>query len=122
MPPVSLAVTVQMFGLKKSAPTRAAERFFRERRIKVHFVDLAVKPISKGELARFQQKFGADGVLDKESRAYEASGLPYLRLSEDGVLAKLAEFPAALRLPLVRGGKLLSVGEDKESWARMLEN
>ena len=121
MPPESLPVTVQMFGLRKSASTRAAERFFKERRIKVHFVDLAVKPISKGELARFQQKFGTDGVLDKESRAYEASGLPYLRLSEEGFLAKLADFPGALRLPLVRGGKLLSVGEDQASWAQMVQ-
>lgn len=115
-------VTVQMFGLKKSAATRAAERFFKERRVKVHFVDLALKPISKGELARFQQKFGTDGVLDKESKAYEDSGLPYLRLSEESFLSKLADFPAALKLPLVRGGKVLSVGEDQASWAKMVES
>ncbi|AWN22411.1 arsenate reductase [Deinococcus irradiatisoli] len=115
-------VTVQMFGLKKSAATRAAERFFKERRVKVHFVDLASKPISKGELARFQQKFGPDGVLDKAGKAYEESGLPYLRLSEEGFLSKLAEFPAALKLPLVRGGKVLAVGEDPESWRKMLES
>lgn len=114
-------ITVQIFGLKKSPATRAAERFFKERRVKVHYVDLAQKPIAKGELARFQQKFGADGVLDKESKAYEDSGLPYLRLSEEGFLQKLAEYPAALKLPLVRGGKVVSVGEDKESWAKMLE-
>lgn len=76
-------LSVQIFGLRKSAATRAAERFFKERRVKVHFVDLAQKPISKGELARFEQRFGPDGVLDKEGRAYEASGLPYLRLSEE---------------------------------------
>jgi arsenate reductase (glutaredoxin) len=115
-------VTVQMFGLKKSAATRAAERFFKERRVKVHFVDLSTKPISKSELARFQQKFGPDGVLDKTTRAYEDSGLPYLRLSEEGVLAKLAEYPGALKLPLVRGGKLLAVGEDLAQWTAMLES
>lgn len=113
-------LSVQIFGLRKSAATRAAERFFKERRVKVHFVDLAQKPISKGELARFEQRFGPDGVLDKEGRAYEASGLPYLRLSEEGRLHKLAEHPAALRLPLVRAGKHLSVGEDPQSWAKML--
>lgn len=119
--PAGSSVNVQIFGLKKSSATRAAERFFKERGIKVHFVDLAQKPIAKGELARFQQKFGSDGVLDKASKAYEDSGLPYLRLSEEGFLQKIAQYPAALNLPLVRGGKVLSVGEDKESWAKMLE-
>ncbi len=31
---------VQVFGIKKSAETRKALRFFAERRIKTHFVDL----------------------------------------------------------------------------------
>ena len=50
---------VQVFGVRKNPDTRAALRFFAERRIKVHFVDLAERPASKGELARFAQKFGA---------------------------------------------------------------
>lgn len=112
---------VQIFGTKKSSATRAAERFFKERGVKVHFVDVAAKPMSKGELTRFVQKFGVNGLLDTEGKAYERSNLAYLRTTEDSVIAKMLEDPGLLRLPLVRGGKVLSVGEDKESWAQMLE-
>ena len=31
---------VQIFGVKKHADVRKAERFFKERRIKTHFMDL----------------------------------------------------------------------------------
>lgn len=110
-----------MFGLKKSAATRAAERFFKERRVRVQFVDLAQRPIAKGELARFVQKFGLNALLDMESKAYERSNLAYLRTSEEGIIARIMETPELLRLPLVRGGKVLTVGEDREGWAQMLE-
>ncbi|MDO4245419.1 MAG: ArsC/Spx/MgsR family protein [Deinococcus sp.] len=112
---------VQIFGTKKSSATRAAERFFKERGVKVHFVDVAAKPMSKGELTRFVQKFGVNGLLDTEGKAYERSNLAYLRTTEESVIAKMLEDPGLLRLPLVRGGKVLSVGEDRASWAQMLE-
>lgn len=112
---------VQIFGTKKSSATRAAERFFKERGVKVHFVDVAAKPMSKGELTRFVQKFGVNALLDTEGKAYERSNLAYLRTTEESVIAKMLEDPGLLRLPLVRGGKVLSVGEDKASWAQMLE-
>lgn len=112
---------VQIFGTKKSSATRAAERFFKERGVKVHFVDVSAKPMSKGELTRFVQKFGVNALLDTEGKAYERSNLAYLRTTEESVIAKMLEDPGLLRLPLVRGGKVLSVGEDKASWAQMLE-
>lgn len=112
---------VQMFGLKKSAATRAAERFFKERRVKVQFVDLTQRPIAKGELTRFVQKFGLNALLDTGGKAYERSNLAYLRTTEDAIVARIIETPELLRLPLVRGGKVLTVGEDPEGWARMLE-
>ena len=49
---------VQVFGVRKSADTRKALRFFAERRIKTHFVDLVERPASLGELRRFVEKFG----------------------------------------------------------------
>ena len=112
--------SVQMFGLKKSSATRAAERFFKERRVKVIFVDLGARPIAKGELGRFVQKFGLTALLDLEGKAYESLGLAYLRISEDSLLERVVQHPEILKLPLVRGGKLLSYGEDTEGWAAML--
>lgn len=112
---------VQIFGTKKSSATRAAERFFKERKVKIHFVDLKERPIAKGELQRFVQKFGLNELLDMTGKAYEASNLAYLRTTEDSIIAKIIETPELLKLPLVRGGKVLAVGDDQESWKLMLE-
>jgi arsenate reductase len=63
-----LSLEVQIFGIKKSADTRKALRFFSERRIRTHFVDLVEKPASLGELRRFAQKFGVAALIDKDSK------------------------------------------------------
>lgn len=112
---------VQIFGVKKSSATRAAERFFKERKVKIHFVDLKERPISKGELTRFIQKFGLNALLDMSGKAYERSNLAYLRTTEEGVIAKIVDDPELLKLPLVRGGKVLTVGEDMGGWKELLE-
>lgn len=115
---------VQIFGTKKSRGARAAERFFKERRVKVHYVDLAQRPISRGELTRFVQRFGLNALLDMEGKAYRDAGLEYLRVTDESLLGKMLDNPDLLRLPLVRGGKVLAVGEDaaaKAAWAEMVE-
>lgn len=114
-------IQVQVFGTRKSKETRAAERFFKERKVRIHFVDLRERPIAKGELGRFVQKFGLNALLDLEGKAYEQSNLAYLRTTEDGIIAKIIDTPELLRLPLVRGGKVLTVGEDMAGWKTMLE-
>jgi arsenate reductase-like glutaredoxin family protein len=59
---------VQIFGVKNSPATRAAERFFKERRVQIHFVDLAQRPMSPGEIKRFTDRFGLEGMLDREGK------------------------------------------------------
>ena len=54
--PTKKMPNIQVFGLEDDNATRAALRFFRERRIVVHFVDLRKKPIAPGELRRFTDR------------------------------------------------------------------
>lgn len=115
-------MNVQIFGVKKSADTRKALRFFSERRIKAHFVDLTVRPASRGELRRFVQRFGIDAVVARGGHAALDLGLHVAQLSEDSWLRKLEEHPELLRLPLVRSGKRLTVGADEEVWREWVEN
>ena len=107
---------VQIFGIRKSAGTRAALRFFAERRIKTHFVDLQERAASPGELRRFAQKFGVEALLDRDSRRFADLGLGAARLGEDRWLDKLAEEPMLLRMPLVRWQHRLTVGDDAATW------
>ncbi|MGH7624814.1 MAG: arsenate reductase family protein [Gemmatimonadaceae bacterium] len=73
---------VQIFGTRKSPETRKALRFFAERRIKTHFVDLAERAASRGELARFAQRFGIAALVDIGSRRYVDLGLRAAGLSD----------------------------------------
>ena len=107
---------VQIFGLRGSSATRAAERFFKERRVKIHFVDLAERSMSPGEIGRFVQKFGLNALLDAEGKAYRDAGLEYLRVTDAGMLERVAREPRLLRLPLVRCGHRLSVGAAETDW------
>ena len=113
---LGFTLEVQVFGIKKSADTRKALRFFSERRIKTHFVDLVEKPASLGELRRFAQKFGVSAMIDKDSRRFEELGLRYAQLSDERWLSKLSEEPLLLRLPLVRSGKHVMIGADESVW------
>jgi arsenate reductase (glutaredoxin) len=111
---------IQIFGVKNSAATRAAERFFKERRVAIQMVDLKQKPIAPGEIKRFIDRFGWDGLLDTEGKAYIDAGLKYLKLSDAERIDRVARDANLLRLPLVRSGKLLSAGRDEDAWKAML--
>src|SRR5207302_2456057 len=93
---------VQIFGVKKSTDTRKALRFFSERRIRTHFVDLMERAISEGELQRFVQRFGLPALLDPNSKRIDELGLRHSQQSPSRWLERLAEEPTLLRLPLVR--------------------
>jgi arsenate reductase-like glutaredoxin family protein len=107
---------VQIFGTKNSAATRAAERFFKERRVPIQFADLQAKPMAAGEIRRFIQKFTLAGLLDTSGKAYEDAGLKYLKLTEDELLARIEREPRLLKLPLVRGAAGLAIGHDEAAW------
>lgn len=109
---------VQVFGVKKSADTRKALRFFAERRVKTHFVDLMERAASLGELKRFAQKFGAAALVDRDSRAFSELGLRYAQFSDERWLDKLSEEPLLLRLPLVRHGNALTIGPAEADWKK----
>lgn len=107
---------VQIFGIKKSADTRKALRFFAERRIKTHFVDLDERAASPGELKRFVARFGVDKLVDRGSRRFDELGLRHARLSDERWLEKLVEEPHLLAMPLVRHGSALTVGLAEQDW------
>ncbi|MCU1233843.1 MAG: arsenate reductase related protein [Candidatus Solibacter sp.] len=113
-------VNIQIFGVKNSQATRAAERFFKERRIPIQLVDLKRKPMAPGEIKRFVDRFGLLSLVDTDGSAYIDAGMKYLRMSDGELLRRIEEEPKLLRLPLVRAANKLSVGHDEESWKAML--
>ena len=114
-------MNVQIFGVKKSKETRAAERFFKERRVSIQMVDLHQRPMAPAEIRRFADRFGLVAILDTESKSYVDAGLKYLRMSDADILARIEREPQLLRLPLVRAGNRLSIGRDENAWRAMAE-
>ncbi len=112
-------MNVQIFGLKNSQATRAAERFFKERRVPIQIVDLKQKPMAPAEIRRFVERFGLPALLDTEGKAYLDAGLQYLKISDAELLSKIEREPKLLRLPLVRAGNRVSVGHDETAWKSM---
>ena len=111
---------IQVFGMEDNQATRGALRFFRERRIVVHFVDLRKKPIAAGELRRFTDRLGAAALLDTESRPYREGGLAYLTTDAAGITARLLADVRLLKVPLVRYGDDVTAGRDEATWRAWL--
>jgi arsenate reductase (glutaredoxin) len=115
---------VQIFGVKKSADTRKAQRFFAERRIRTHFVDLDEREISEGELQRFVQKFGLEALIDRNSTRYEQLGLRHAQSSPSRWMERLLADPLLLVLPLVRRlgqPPALTVGMAEDAWKQWVK-
>src|SRR5665811_214743 len=112
--------SVQVFGTEDSQATRAAIRFFKERRFAIHLVDLRRKPMAAVELQRFVERLGVAAIADRESRAWIEAGLGYLRMDDMDLARRLLADQRLLRLPLVRLGNGFAAGRDEAAWKALL--
>ncbi len=108
---------LQIFGTRKSADTRKAERFFKERGVKFQLIDLEEKGISPGELRSVAQAVGRDALLDKDSPRYEAAGLAHIDHDPEEEILK---DPLLLCMPVVRDGNRAVIGPDMDGWRSFL--
>ena len=107
---------IQIFGTKKSFDTKKAQRYFKERRIKVQFIDLKQKEMSKGELTSVIQAVGGiDNVLNLQAKDEETLAL-IQHLTPSQRFDKLLENQQVLAEPIVRNGKKATVGYQPDVW------
>jgi arsenate reductase-like glutaredoxin family protein len=116
-----MASQVQVFGTDDSQATRAAIRFFKERRVPFKLVDLRRKPMARAELGAFVARLGARALADETSRAWRDSGMGYLSLDDAELAGRLLADQRLLRLPLVRAGARVAVGRDEAAWRGLVE-
>ena len=111
-------MNIQIFGTKKSADTRKAERFFKERRIKFQFVDMKEKELSKGEFRSVMQAVGGlENMIDPDTKDKDLLAL-VTYLAEDQKADKVFENQRILKQPIVRNGKKATVGYQPEVWKK----
>ncbi len=109
-------MNIQIYGKSKCFDTKKAERYFKERKIKYQFIDLAKFGMSKGEYNNILKAVGSfDALLDKNSKAYESSFIEYLA-SQEAKEEKLLENQIIFKTPIVRNGKQATVGYQPNIW------
>ena len=111
---------VQVFGTPDSQPTRAALRFFKERRMDVHFIDVRRKPMAAGELRRFVERLGARALADEQGKAWKDAGLGYLSMPDADLAARLLADQRLLNIPLVRVDNGFAAGRNEPAWKSLV--
>ncbi len=106
---------IQIFGTKKCKDTAKALRFFKERGIRIHMVDLAEKGMSRGELASVAKSVPIEELIDTTCKEYEKRNLKYIKHSiEEELLAE----PLLFKTPVVRCGKEAAAGYAPDAWKK----
>jgi arsenate reductase (glutaredoxin) len=112
---------LQIWGTKKCAETRKAERYFKERRVKFQLIDLAQKGPSAGELRKIAAAVGGvEKLIDRDGNRYLERGLKYAAPTGPRIEQALLDDPLLLRTPLVRSGTLATVGFVPDVWQAWL--
>ena len=109
-------MNIQIFGTRKSFDTKKAERYFKERSIKYQFVDLTQKGLSKGEFTSVCQALGGyEPLIDENCKDKDLLALIKYIAPEDRA-EKILENQKVLKAPIVRNGKLATVGYQSDIW------
>lgn len=109
-------MNIQIFGRKKCFDTKKAQRFFKERNIKVQLIDLNEKGMSKGEFANVAKAVGGFyNLVDQNSKDKDTLAL-FTYLAEEDKEEKLFENQQLLVTPIVRNGKQATIGFQPDVW------
>ena len=106
-------MNIQIFGKSKCFDTKKAQRYFKERRVRVQDIDILDKGMSRGEFQSVLQAVGFDAMLDEKARGAEL--VKYLAYKEDKI-EKLFEDQSLIKTPIVRNGKKATAGYCPEIW------
>jgi arsenate reductase len=108
-------MAIQIFGVQKCFETKKAARWFKERGVKVQFINLAIKGLSKGELQSVAVAVGINSLINTASKEYERSNLARI-ISASVKEEILLNNPKLYKTPIVRNGRLATVGYAPEVW------
>jgi arsenate reductase-like glutaredoxin family protein len=108
-------VNIQIYGRSKNFDTKKAERYFKERKIKFQSIDIDRYGLSKGELGSVIAAVGIDMLVDVEGKEYERLNLKYISTGQTKA-EMLLNNPRLLVAPIVRNGKLATIGYRPEVW------
>lgn len=107
-------MNIQIFGKSKCFDTKKAERYFKERGIRLQKIEVDKFGMSRGELAAVKAAVGGlDALVDEKQP--DAALVKYLAHEADRE-RKLLDNPGLFRTPIVRNGRQATVGYCPEVW------
>lgn len=110
-------MNIQIFGTNKDFDTKKAQRFFKERAIRFQYIDMKEKGMAKGELLSVLRSVPLSELIDQKTK--DQNTLMLLDyLSEEDKIDKILECQHLLKTPIVRNGKLATVGYQPEIWKK----
>ena len=107
-------MNIQIFGRRDCAETRKTERWFKERRIPVQFIDLKSKGFSPRELESVAKPIGMEKLLDRDCKRFKEKGLAFM--SPSRVSQVLLDDPLLAKTPVVRNGPQATLGYQPDTW------
>ena len=90
--------------------------FFKERGIRFQSVDMKEKGLSKGEFQSVMQAVGRLEAMIDENCKYNDTLMLIIYIAAEDKMQKVIENQSVLRLPIVRNGKLATVGYQPDVW------
>ncbi len=111
-------MNVQIFGTPKCRDTQKALRFFKERGINPHFVNLIEKNISKGELNNICKKVPIEELIDKKGKEFKKQQLEYKIYD---IETEILNNSLLLRTPIVRFENSVTIGLNEDDWKTWLK-
>ena len=109
-------MNIQIFGTTKCFDTKKAQRYFKERGVKVQFIDLKQKGLSKGEFNRVKKAVGGyENMINSSSKDQDTLALVQY-LAEEDKEEKLLENQHLFVTPIVRDGQKATVGYRPDVW------
>ena len=104
---------IQIFGTKKCKDTQKAIRFFKERNIQIHYVDLAEKGISPGEYRNISRVIAPGDLIDENGKQYQKRNLKYMKFD---IETELLDDPLLFKTPICRYKQKATVGHEPDTW------
>ena len=113
-------MNIQIYYRTKCFDSKKAERWFKERGVRAQMIDLDSKGMSPRELDSVISAVGLENLCDPKSKSENAALLKYLG-SDTQKREKLLEDPRLIKSPVVRNGRLATVGYCPDVWKKWSE-
>ena len=110
-----MSSTIQIFGVKNCQDTNKAIRFFKERAIKIQFVDFNEKGLSKGELESVSKKVPLEELIDRGGKQFKKRNFAFMVYDLE---EELLNDPLLFKTPITRFGRDATVGYAPEIWKK----